>query len=124
MEINQQKRVLVADDNDGVRESMRDILETMGYSVAVVSNGHEAIERCREVSYDFVVLDVDTPVVSGDKACKVIMSEGNCHCVFLMTGRRQPDDLIQASGAFGFLSKPFRINELLVQVDRCLELAA
>ena len=124
MPSNENKRILIADDDDAFRESARAMLEAIEFRVTTVSTGSAAVEKCRRSSFDVVLMDVDMADMSGDEACRQITSEGICRCVILMSGRPQPDGLIQASGAFGFVAKPFRVDELLAHIDHCTKNAA
>jgi len=118
------KKILVVDDNDVVRDSAQVVLEGLGFDVTTVSNGQAAIEQCRISSFDIVLMDVDMPAMSGSEACRQIVSQRTCHCVILMTGRNQADDLTETSGAFALIDKPFRVDDLLAKINGCLQRAA
>jgi CheY-like chemotaxis protein len=58
-------RILVVDDDDGIRESMKAILEDEGYNVDVAENGKEAIQKTQKKAYNLALLDIRLPDMEG-----------------------------------------------------------
>jgi DNA-binding NarL/FixJ family response regulator len=101
-------RVLIADDDPLVREGLQVILgkDEEFTIVGVVTNGREAIERCRAREIDVLLIDARMPVVDGPTACETIADETNTKCCILSTFR--DEDLVSRSvraGAMGYLLK-------------------
>jgi C4-dicarboxylate-specific signal transduction histidine kinase/CheY-like chemotaxis protein len=108
--------VLVADDEDGVRDLAREILERTGFAVVEARDGREAVERFREWPEGFraVLLDMTMPVMGGDEAMGGIRELRPAVPVILMSGfsRQALEGRLEGEGGFVFLQKPFRVAEL------------
>jgi len=116
--------ILVVDDEGIVREFVSTALQTLGYSVSLCADGHEAVEYFtgHHQDIDLVILDLVMPVLNGpdtfkqlkaiDPNVKVLLSSG-------FTQNQTSSDLI-AEGALGLLNKPFKISELTQALGRHL----
>ena len=116
--------ILVVDDDAETRELLREVLGAEGYNVVVSSSGEEALEAGKQECFDIIISDIKLgPNLTGLdvlKAYKSIQPESE---VILITAFGSMETAIEAlkGGAFDYLSKPFKIEELLVQVGRALE---
>jgi len=120
----QNKLVLVVDDEENIRELLRESLEDEGYRVSVAKNGQEAVEKARALKPDTILMDVKMPVMSGmDAFLKIKESQPDLPVIFL-TAFGSSDLAISAmkSGAYDYLTKPFDIDEVRIKVKRALEL--
>jgi len=120
----QSKLILVVDDEENIRELLRESLEDEGYRVNVAKNGQEAVEKVRALSPDTVLMDVKMPLMSGmDAFLKIKESQPDLPVIFL-TAFGSSDVAISAmkSGAYDYLTKPFDIDEVKIKVKRALEL--
>jgi CheY-like chemotaxis protein len=81
--------ILVVDDHDGFRTSLRDMFEAYGYQVVEASNGREAIETASSECPDIIVMDLNMPVMDGLNASRQIRKEG---------GRCQNTPILAISG--------------------------
>ncbi|MDF1561593.1 MAG: PAS domain S-box protein [Deltaproteobacteria bacterium] len=109
--------ILVAEDEQFLRESLHAHLETLGFEVYDAADGQEAVDLCRLRKGDFVavLLDLVMPRLDGIEAFELIHSRHPDLPVVLMSGHTvegKPDELLQA-GAVGFLQKPFTLDELI-----------
>ena len=113
--------VLVVDDDPVIQKLLKVNFEMEGYVVIVASDGIEGLERAREEHPDAVVLDVMMPRMSGlDVARALKADEGTASIpVLLLSAKAQEADLQagDASGADGYLTKPFDPLHLLQQVE-------
>jgi CheY-like chemotaxis protein len=110
--------VLVVDDEEGMRETLSDILAAAGYLVASAVDGESALDRMREVNYDVVVMDVRMP---GRDGVSVLQEVGSPPpFVILMTAYALDERLRLAidSGAFAVVHKPFWAPHLLELVEQ------
>jgi DNA-binding response OmpR family regulator len=118
------RRILVAEDDQGIRELIRARLTTAGYDTHTAHNGREALHRLRDLKPDGLILDINMPEVDGfgvlealktDEALKYIP-------VLVLTARHGADDVKRAVGlgAKDFLSKPFNDGQLMARVARLL----
>ncbi len=84
-EMNEDFRVLVADDNRTMTEALRDVLEAKGYEVTVAFDGVEAVEKVSEAEFDCVLMDIRMPRMNGVEAFKQIKKLSRETNVILMT---------------------------------------
>jgi len=115
-------RVIIAEDERAVRESLSRALTLEGYSVTAVSDGAQALEAMRAEPADVLLLDVMMPVVDGLTACRVLRSEKNCVPILLLTARTETSDRVAGldAGADDYLPKPFALAELLARLRALL----
>jgi two-component system response regulator MprA len=115
-------RLLVAEDDRAVRESLSRALELEGYAVTAVGNGAEAIDAVASASPDVVVLDVSMPIVDGLTVCKVLRADGNRLPILMLTARTETRDRVAGldAGADDYLPKPFELDELLARLRALL----
>jgi two-component system response regulator MprA len=119
---NQATRILVAEDDRAVRESLVRALQLEGYTVASANNGAEALEAVRQSEPDVLLLDVSMPMVDGLTVCRVLRSEQNQVPVLMLTARTEPSDRVAGldAGADDYLAKPYDLDELLARVRALL----
>jgi two-component system response regulator MprA len=115
-------RLLVAEDDRAVRESLSRALELEGYVVTAVGNGAEAIDAVATARPDVVVLDVSMPIVDGLTVCKVLRADGNRLPILMLTARTETRDRVAGldAGADDYLPKPFELDELLARLRALL----
>jgi two-component system response regulator MprA len=115
-------RVLVVDDDPGVRESLRRSLAFNGYAVDVADDGEQALRRIGEQRPDAVVLDVMMPGMDGLAACRALRAAGDDLPVLLLTARDAVADRVAGldAGADDYLPKPFALEELLARLRALL----
>jgi two-component system response regulator MprA len=118
-------RVLVADDDRAIRESLARALELEGYDVAVVADGVEALALARKDTFDALVLDVMMPHIDGLGVCRVLRADGERTPVLMLTARVETSDRVAGldAGADDYLSKPFELEELLARLRALLRRA-
>ena len=112
---NENKLILVVDDDHAVRESLQAMLEASGFTVATVLNGQAAIERCRQTSFDVVLMDVDMPELNGLDATRQISQSLPDVGVLILTAYDREDFLFEAlqAGASGYVLKAGSVDDLL-----------
>ena len=115
-------RILVAEDDRAVRESLVRALQLEGYTVTSAKNGAEALEAVRQAEPDVLLLDVSMPMVDGLTVCRVLRSEHNRVPVLMLTARTEPSDRVAGldAGADDYLAKPYDLEELLARVRALL----
>jgi len=120
------RRVLIADDDRAIRESLERALELEGYDVAVVADGVEALARVRKDAFDALVLDVMMPHVDGLGVCRVLRAEGVRTPVLMLTARVETSERVAGldAGADDYLPKPFELDELLARLRALLRRAS
>jgi two-component system OmpR family response regulator len=116
--------LLVAEDDQGVRDLIRVRLTSAGYDVQVAYNGREAVDHIRASKPDGVVLDINMPVMDGFEVLQRLRDEGGGGDppVLILTARHAAEDVRRAIGlgAKDYLTKPFNDGQLLARVARLL----
>jgi two-component system, chemotaxis family, chemotaxis protein CheY len=120
------KRVLVVDDDDGIRAAVADVLDLEGYKVITASNGVEALEQVRTGRPDAVVLDLMMPVMDGWTFMEACRREERCAetPVLVMSAYRNLAETAPNLGAKACIAKPFDLDVLLGAVERLVRRAA
>jgi UDP-3-O-[3-hydroxymyristoyl] N-acetylglucosamine deacetylase len=116
------KTILIVDDEDGVRESIREILSDEGYSVVEAADGRQALERIGEARPALVLLDVWMPDQDGIAVLKEIKEREPELAVVMISGHGNIHTAVAATklGAFDFVEKPLSLEGLLATVRRAL----
>lgn len=114
------KNILIADDNEEIREIVRVLLEGEGYNVIEAVDGEDAVIKVDE-SIDLIILDVMMPRKSGFKACVEIREKTSAPILFLTAKTQESDKCMGFSaGSDDYLSKPFSYTELISRVKALL----
>ena len=115
-------RVLVADDDPAIRELLSEILGDE-YDVSEATTGEQALESLKAGKHDLVLLDLQLQGMSGLDVLKQLRDQQGELPVILITAHGSPNIAIQASslGVYGFISKPFEIDDITQQVRHFFE---
>lgn len=119
-------RILAADDDAQIRSLICDFLGKEGYEVTSLPSAVEALTRLREdkgAHFDVVISDLKMAQMDGMQFLKTLKAERPELPVILITGNASIDTAIEAmrNGAFHYLVKPFKLNELNVLIERAME---
>lgn len=111
-------KILVVDDEQAVRESLRRSLRFNGYEVLTANDGLEAVETVRTENPELLILDVMMPNMDGLEVCRTLRSEGWDRPILVLTARDGVSDRVAGldAGADDYLPKPFALEELLARV--------
>jgi two-component system, NtrC family, response regulator HydG len=111
-------RILVIDDDQGVRESMSRMLRGAGYTVETAETGEEAMALAKGNAYDVILSDMRMPGISGLDVLKRLRDQRIDSAFIVMTGFGTVDSAVEAMklGAVDFVQKPFFRDELLMRV--------
>lgn len=111
-------RVLVADDDRAIRESLARALELDGYEVDLAPDGAAALATIRASRPDVAILDVMMPNIDGLTVCRVLRAERDRLPVLMLTARTETLDRVAGldAGADDYLPKPFELPELLARL--------
>lgn len=115
-------RILVIEDEPGLRLAVKDELEFEGFDVAVAEDGPGGLTAIRRWAPDLVVLDLMLPGQNGFQICQTLRSEGIRTPVIMVTARGQEVDKVRGleAGADDYLTKPFGLAELVARIRAVL----
>ena len=117
------RRVLIVDDEEILREVLSLLLISESWVVDAVETGGEALARVREREYGVVLLDLMLPDIDGLKVLEEMRKLDRPPVTIMLTAYASLDKAVQATklGAFNFISKPFKNEELLLAVNNAFE---
>lgn len=120
--MNTNKRILIADDDDQIRELLVFDIQSSGYTVDSADNGEAALKKALENNYDLILLDVMMPKMNGYDVCKNIRLVKPEVPVLMLTAKGSIKDKTEGFdvGADDYLVKPFEIQEVLLRIRALL----
>ncbi|MGB7293139.1 MAG: sigma-54 dependent transcriptional regulator [Thermodesulfobacteriota bacterium] len=120
---NEPSRIIIVDDEPGVREFLGMALNKSGYMVETVADGIEAINRMEKNLYDLAVLDIVVPTINGIDVLRTINEKSPETSVIMITAYASHETALEAMklGAYDYIEKPFKINELKKVIENALE---
>jgi FixJ family two-component response regulator len=118
-----QPTIYVVDDDDGMRPALDTLLSTVGYKTAVFSRPSEFLSQFKPEAHSCLVLDIRMPEMSGLEVQQQLNRKGSMLPVIFITGHGDVPMAVQAmkEGAFEFLQKPFRDQDLLDRINHALK---
>lgn len=117
------KRILIVDDDDGVRTSLAQLLKEVGYQTQEVSSGAEAMETISSADFDVVLLDITMPGMNGVDTLSELKKINPKTPVIMITAFPSTDSAVDTvkRGASDYISKPFKVDELVLKINRTIE---
>jgi two-component system nitrogen regulation response regulator NtrX len=111
-------RVLVVDDETGIREAIRMTLEYEGYRVDEARSGNDGLEKATKTPYDAILLDIKMPVLDGMEVLENLKDQKVSTPVIMVSGHGDISTAVECTkrGAFDFLEKPLNRDKLLLAV--------
>jgi len=115
-------RILIVDDEENIREVVREYAQLNGYDVDEAADGMQALDMVSANAYDCVILDVMMPKLDGFSACKQIKKIRNIPVIMLSARQEEYDKLFGFElGVDDYVVKPFSPKELMARVKVVLE---
>ncbi len=115
-------KVLIVEDEQGIRELIHLYLMKHGYSTIEANNGEQALQLLSLEKPHIVLLDIEMPGLDGYSVCKHIRKSSDIPIIFLSSHRELPDKLKGFElGADDYITKPFDFEELEARIKRNLE---
>jgi len=112
------KKILVVEDEPGIRLSLSDELESAGYQVFTAENGEKALAAAGRQKPDLIILDLMLPVLDGYEVCKKLRMRGDRTPIIMLTVKDKEIDKVLGLelGADDYMTKPFSLRELVARV--------
>ena len=119
---NLDNHILIVDDDDKIRNLLKDFLISNNFLVSTAINGEEALKKINIINFDVLILDIMMPGIDGYELTKIIRSSSLVPIIHL-TAMGDTDNVIQGLeiGADDYLSKPFEPKELLLRIKNILK---
>ena len=119
-----QAKVLVVDDEKGVRDLLHSFLKAEGYQAILASNGKEAIELAKSESPNAILLDFKMPGIDGVETCRRLRAEEQTRYipVIMVTAFGTTEKEATDAGADDLINKPFKLTDLAVRVKSSLSI--
>lgn len=117
-------KLLVVDDEEKIRELIGKYAKFEGHSVDFATDGMEAVEKCRENTYDAIIMDIMMPNLDGFSACREIRKNSDVP-ILMLSARGEEYDKINGFelGVDDYVVKPFSPKELMLRVEAILKRA-
>jgi two-component system phosphate regulon response regulator OmpR len=118
---NNKKHILIVDDDDRIRDLLRDYLSDNNYIVSTAENANQAKERLQHIKFDIIILDVMMPGQNGYELTKEIKKQIKVP-IILLTAKGEVENRIKGLeiGADDYIGKPFEPKELLLRVKNII----
>jgi len=117
-----QSTVLIVEDEESIRESLKLNLELEGYDVTTVADGLQALQQVKSAYFDLIILDIMLPEMDGISLCEAIRLKQNEVPILFLSAKNSPKDRIEGlrKGGDDYLSKPFDLEELLLRIAKLI----
>jgi CheY-like chemotaxis protein len=120
-----QKKILIADDNENIREALSYLLEDEGYKLWLAKDGAETLAKVKEVLPDILFLDIMMPEMNGYEVCRIIKEDPRLKktYVIMLTAKGQVAEQERGKqvGADEYIVKPFSPMEILAKIKQILD---
>jgi CheY-like chemotaxis protein len=115
------QRILLVDDDEGIREFVSLALTDEGFAVDSVANGEAALEAVADAAPDLILLDTRMPVMNGPEFVEAYRRRPGPHApIVLLTAASDAEDLARQVAPDALLAKPFDLDDLLDLVGRLI----
>jgi DNA-binding response OmpR family regulator len=121
----EKKKILIADDNENIRDALTYLLEDEGYSLSMAKDGSDALKKAREFLPDILFLDIMMPEMNGYEVCRVIKNDAQLKNIYviMLTAKGQVAEQERGKevGADEYIVKPFSPMEILSKIKNILD---
>ncbi|HAK61287.1 MAG TPA: hypothetical protein DCO77_13065 [Nitrospiraceae bacterium] len=120
-----QKKILIADDNENIREALTYLLEDEGYKLVLAKDGADTLKKVKEFRPDILFLDIMMPEMNGYEICQIIKQDEELKAtyVIMLTAKGQVAEQERGKevGADEYIVKPFSPMEILNKIKNILD---
>ena len=120
----EEKRILVADDEESLLKVIKRFLEKKGFSVETAKDGEKALNLIKKFKYDIIILDIRMPGINGIEVLSKAKNYFPDIFAIIMTAQNTMDNAIEAikKGAYDYITKPFDLEELYLLIEKITKL--
>ncbi len=117
------ERILIVEDEKGVRDVLGHLLKREGYEVTVAASGEDAVRVLDEEIFDLVITDIKLPKLDGIGVLKAVKETQPDTAVIMITAYAKFESAVSAmqEGAYDYIAKPFNVDEISLRIRRALE---
>jgi len=119
------KKILIADDNENIRDALTYLLEDEGYELLLAKDGADTLRKVREKKPDILFLDIMMPEINGYDVCRTIKNDPDLKSIYviMLTAKGQVAEQERGKevGADEYIVKPFSPMEILARVKSLLQ---
>ena len=119
------KKILIADDNENIRDALTYLLEDEGYELLLAKDGADTLRKVREKKPDILFLDIMMPEINGYDVCRTIKNDPDLKSIYviMLTAKGQVAEQERGKevGADEYIVKPFSPMEILTRVKSLLQ---
>ncbi len=116
-------KILVVDDEEPLRRLLRKELGRKGFFVETAPDGQSALSLLKEAPFDVILLDIVMPGIDGISLMKRMKTDPSSPVIIVLTGKATVETAVEAmkNGAYDYLSKPYKLDELVIVINRAYE---
>lgn len=118
------KKILIADDNENIREALAYLLEDEGFTLSLAKDGVDALQKVKEIRPDILLLDIMMPEINGYDVCRAIKNDPELSktYIIMLTAKGQAAEQERGKdvGANEYIVKPFSPLEILNRIKHIL----
>jgi DNA-binding response OmpR family regulator len=119
------KKILIADDNENIRDALAYLLEDEGFQLWIAKDGVDALQKARDVHPDILLLDIMMPKMNGYDVCRAIKKDPELKNIYIIMltakGQVAEQERGKEVGANEYVVKPFSPREILVRIKKILK---
>lgn len=117
------KRVLIVDDEEGIRSVLAGLFDELGYDISQADNGTTGLEKALEENHELVILDMSLPGCDGLELLRSLKESKPNVPVIIITGYASMQTALQAMklGAYDYITKPFNLDDVQLVAERAVE---
>ena len=116
-------RILVVDDEKQVADVLVDYLSNLGYQTVAAYSGYDALSKFKDGDFQLIITDLKMPDIDGMDLLEMVKGWDKRAMVIVITGYGTIESAVEAikKGAYDFISKPFKMEELEIIIERALD---
>ena len=115
--------ILIVDDERGIRETLRGVLEDESFDVKTVESGEDCLKSVESNNFSCILLDVWLPGIDGLETLEKLRENGNDSAVVMISGHGNIETAVNATklGAFDFIEKPLSIEKTILTIRNAIK---